>query len=284
MKAQYLLPILMLAVSLISCQDNLNKPSIKDNSTRNLVKETVNDYSDVPSEKLYKHILAHFDLGDYKLGKEKLKSLMSSRPDLIDSLDLNTIKANFDEKLADISEKELAIAEKERKLRMPNAVKNMRIQEKGNLSYYLDNTSPEFDSTESFHAYFTKNKAGIVELYLKIRYISTDWLNIENYMITVDQLDYNLSGTVQKTETKGKKKYKHEVLDVAIDSPEKLTLLQAVANGEEVSAAYIGESSYKKREITKEQQLAVRNVIDAYLFMGGMNLKDLQNRYTNLDD
>lgn len=281
MKISNSLALVFMSVFLFACNDNGSKPSIKDNSTRDLAAEKVEDYSNVAPEELYKHILAHFDLGQYKVGKEKLKALMSNRSDLIDSFSLEDLKADFDNKLAELKAQEDAIAEKERKLRMPNATKNMRISNKDNLTYYIDNSSPEFDSTESMYSYFTKNKAGVVKLYLKIRYISTEWLGIENYIFTIDQLDYNLSGEVEKTETKGKKKFKHEILDVEIDSSDKLILLSAIANGNEASAVYVGKSSYKQRKITKEQQLAVRNVIDAYLFMGGFDLKDLKNSYTN---
>ena len=281
MKILQFISIVCVSISLVACNDTGSKPSIKDNSTRDLGVVKTEDYSDVPSEQLHKHILAHFDLGQYKVGKEKLKALRVNRPDLIDSLNLDGLKQDFDVKLSEITAKEEAIAEKSRKLRMPNATKNMRISQKNNLTYYIDNSSPEFDSTESFYAYYTKNKAGVVKLYLKIRYISTEWLDIENYIITVDQLDYNLSGEVEKIETKGKKRFKHELLDTEIDSSKELILLSAIANGNEASAVYVGKSTYKKREISKEQKIAIRNVMDAYLFMGGMDLKGLKNSYTN---
>lgn len=272
--------VLSIMLLLISCNDTNSKPSIKDNSVRKVESEKV-DYSDMDSKKLYKHIIAHYDLEQYQVGKEKLNALMSNRPDMIDSLELNQLKSKFDKKLAQMLEKEQAIAEAERKSRMPNATKNMRFYKKGNLAYFVDKTSPEFDTKECFYAYITKNKAGIVSLNFKIRYIDTQWLNIENFMITIDQLDYSLSGEIIKSETKGKKKYKHELLDMPIASSDNFNLLNAIASGQNVTAVYIGKSTYKKREISKEQQIAVRNVLDAYLFMGGRDIAKAKPEYTS---
>lgn len=258
---------------LMSCNQNNSKPSIKDNSVRKST-DKVTDYSDTDHKTLSKHIVAHYDLGQYKTGKEKLTYLMDHRPDLIDSMNLNELKSKFDTKLLEIQAKEEAIAEAERKSRMPNASKKMRSYKLNNLTYYVDKTSPEFDSKECFYAYYTINSAGILDLNFKIRYIDTQWLNIENYLITVDQLDYSLNGTIIKSETKGKKAYKHELLDLPINTLEKFKTLNAIANGDQITALYVGKSAYKTRKITKSQQLAIRNVIDAYLFMGGSNFKN----------
>jgi len=265
---------------LVSCNNTNSKPSIKDNSVRKIEAEKI-DYSNIDSKTMFKHITAHYDLAQYQIGKEKLSALIDNRPDLIDSLNLNSLKEKFDSKLAEIQAKEQAIAESERKSRMPNATKKMRSYKDGNLTYFIDTTSPEFDTKECFNAYYTKDKAGIVNLRFKVRYIATEWLDIENYMITVDQLDHTLSGEITKSETKGKKKYKHELLDIAIDTPEKLKTLNAIANGESVTALYVGKTNYKKREISLEQKLAIRNVVDAYLFMGGSNFKDSEPKYTS---
>ncbi len=278
----YQIYIIISALTFVGCNTN-SKPSIKDNSVRKVETTTV-DYSNIAPESLFKHITAHFDLEQYKVGKEKLTALIENHPELIDSMDLNSLKNKFDSKLAEIQEKEFAIAEAERKKRMPNAVKHMRQFKKDNATHYIDKSSPEFDTKECFYTYYTKNRAGILELRLKVRYIDTQWLNIENYMITVDQLDYTLSGPVIKSETKGKKKYKHELLDIPIDTPEKLKTIQAIANSSDAVALYVGKTDYKKRTITTEQKLAIRNVLDAYVFMGGTDIKDLKSSYTNTND
>ena len=276
MKITNIILSLLLVILSISCKESAEKPSIKDNSTRQVEEAPVEDYSDIPADELHKHILAHYDLRQYKIGKSKLKVLIESRPDLIDSLNLEVLQNDFDLKLSEIKQKEEALIERERKMRMPNATKRMKTSKENGLTIYEDTTTPEFDSTESFHAYYTKDNVGVLKLYLKIRYIDTQWLNIESYIITVDQLDYDLTGPVEQIETRGKKKYKHEILNVAIDTVEKLELINAVASGENATAVYVGKSAYKKRDISKDQQLAIRNVIDAYLFEADMTMGDLK--------
>lgn len=274
----------ILVFSMMSCGETATtdkKASIKDNSTKDIQDDTPKEYTTIPSEDLAKHIQAHFDLGQYELGKEKLTFLINDRPDLVDSLNLSELSLNFDDKLEEIRIKNDEIAEKERKSRMPNATKMMRTIEKDPLTIYVDKTSPKFDSKETFHAYYTKDKAGNLNLYLKVKYIATSWLNIESYMVTVDQLDYEFSGDVEKLETKGKKKYKHETIDELIDTPEELETLNAIANGEDVKAVYVGKSTYKERFLTTEQKLALRNVLDAYLFSTDMSMPDLKAKYAN---
>lgn len=281
MKTTKFIAIALFTFVLTSCDKNIKTASIKDNSNKVVVKEEKHDYSDIPSANLYKHTVAHYDLGQFKIGVEKLKYLIKDRPDLIDSLNLNTLKAKFDSKLKLIKQKEDSIADLQRKLRMPNATKNMRVVKKKDFDLYVDNSSPKFDSKETFHIYYTKNKSGVVELHLKIKYIDTDWLNIESFMVTVDQLDYDFSGDVVKTETHGKKKYKEETLDKIIDTEKELLLLETIANGQTAKAVYIGKSTYKEREITKQQQIAFRNVIDAYLFTIKQNMTQLKQHYAS---
>lgn len=268
--------------SMISCGETTEKgASIKDNSNKDIKDDTPKEYTTIPSEDLAKHIQAHYDLGQYELGKEKLTFLINDRPDLVDSLNLTDLSQNFDNKLADIRTKNDEIAEKARKSRMPNATKMMRTIDKDPLTIFVDKTSPKFDSKETFHAYYTKDKAGNLELYLRVKYIATSWLDVESYMVTVDQLDYEFSGDVVKLETKGKKKYKHETIDELIDTPEELETLNAIANGADVKAVYVGKSTYKERILTDAQKLAMRNVIDAYLFSTDMSMPDLKEKYAN---
>ena len=281
MKVSQIIPITLLTVaSLFGCkQQGESNASIKDNSNRLEKKIVTNDYSGIAPEELHKHVLAHYNLSQFEVGKEKLKYLISKRPDLIDSLELNKLQENFDNQLAAVKASEDSIIDSKRSARIPNATQNMRTINKGKTTYYVDNSTPKFDSKETFHAYYTKNKLGVTELRLKIKYIATEWLDIESYMVTVDQLDYDLKGDVEKVETKGKKKYKVETLDEVIDTTEELLLLEAIANGSQAKAVYIGKDGYKEREISKQQQTAIRNVLDAYLFFISRDMTDLKKKY-----
>ena len=266
-------------ITLFSCnKKNSEGPSIKDHSNKFNNEVLKKDYSNEDPMALYKHALAHFDLEQYETGLEKLKYIIDNRKDLADSLDLMTLKEQFESKLIEIKQKEDAVEERNRKERLPNVMQNIIETKTSKLSYFVDKSTPKFDSRETFHAYVTKSNTGAVKLKLKIKYIATEWLDIESFLITVDQLDYEFKGVVEKTETKGKKKYKVETFDEVIDTLEELNALEAIANGNDVKAVYVGKNTYKERLVNKEQQEAIRNVLDAFLFIMDKDMTYIKSR------
>ena len=284
MKSTYFKSIIgtLIAVSLNSCGNSeVAKPSIQDNSA-NIKKVEKVDYSGVEPSKLLKHIAAHYDLGQYEEGKEKLNYLMTVYPDTLDGINLPDLKSKLDESLLKQEKERLALAEAEAKKRLPSAVNKMRRVTEGKVTYFIDKTSPEFDSKECFYAYVKKDTYG-AHLYFKSRYVGTQWLDMQNIMVTVDKLDHAIEGEIVKTETKGKKAYKHELLDVEITTPGQLNVLKAIANGKDVVALLIGKDSYRKRVISEEQRNAIRNVIDTYTYLGGDKIESFQEEVTNTE-
>ena len=264
-----------MTVSLVSCNDNNGAaPSIKENSTHK--KEIVAvDYSNVESDKLLKHIQAHYDLGQFEEGKAKLNFLMKTHPDNFEGVDLISLKSKIDQALLKDQKEKQAIADAQTKKRLPSAVNKMRRVTEGKNTFYYDKSSPEFDTKECFYAYVKKDIYG-AHLYFKTRYVGTQWLELQNLMVTVDKLDYALEGKVETKETKGKKAYKHEMLDVEIVTAEQLETLKAISNGEDVVALLIGKDTYRKRVITEEQRIAIRNVIDTYVYLGGNKIESFK--------
>lgn len=258
---------LISAFLLMSCGNSNSNPSIKDNSVHKVVEEKT-DYSTMEPSKLLKHIQAHYDLGQYHLGKEKLKVLKVDYTDSLDGVNLNDLGLRIDKALREEQLVKRAMAEAEIKKRLPSSIDRMRVLKEGKTVYYYDLSSPEFDTRECFYAYIKKGTYG-EQLFFKVRYVGTTWIDLKQCMVTVDQLDYTIDGQVVKSETKGKKAYKHELLDVEITSEQQIETLRAIANGSEVLALLIGEDTYKKRVITKEQRVAIRNVLDAYKFLSG---------------
>ncbi len=270
------LNIVPLAISIgffVACggNSNTNAPSINENSSNKIKKEVV-DYSSVPEDKLLKHIQAHLDLGQLKEGKDKLSYLMINNPDSLNGVDLRDLKNNFDIELVKAEKENLAIAEAEALKRMPEAINKMRVVKEGKNTFYYDLSSPEFNTKECFYAYIKKGIYG-PQLRFKARYVGTGWINMENVMLTVDNLDHTLNGNVEKTETKGKKAYKMELFDIPVDTEKEVNTLKAIANGNEVVALYIGPDSYKKRDISKEQKIAIRNVLDAFQYLKKTGIK-----------
>jgi len=141
------------------------------------------------------------------------------------------------------------------------------IKEKEEYLIYVDKTSPKFKNKECFYPYIKKDNDGKIELYLKIQYLDVEWLNIESYMITSDKADYVINGNIEKTIIKGKKSYHIETLNKLITSDKDIKTLESIANGEHVTALFIGKNNYKKRILSQKKRTAFRNVLDAYYFL-----------------
>ena len=282
MKTNLIVSLAAVGLILSSCGNgSTSTPSIQDNSVHKEV-SAKEDYSGIAPSKLLKHIQAHYDLGQYVNGKDKLNYLMSVYPDTLDGIDLSDLKGKMDAALLKEQQEKQALAEAEVSKRLPSAVNKMRIINEGKTTFYYDKSSPEFDTKECFYAYIKKDIYG-AHLYFKARYVGTTWLDTENMMVTVDKLDYTIDAEVIKSETKGKKAYKHELFDFEITTEEQMKTLKAIANGNDVVALFIGKDTYKKRDITAEQRMAFRNVIDAYTFLGGNKLDPVKSGITNSD-
>lgn len=262
---KYIYVLFVVGYLFMSCGNSNSTPSIKENSVHKEVNKKT-DYSAIEPSKLLRHIKAHYDLGQYQLGKEKLNFLMQDYSDTLDGVNLVDLKYKIDQSLKEEQLVKEAMAQAEIKKRLPNSIDRMRIVKEGKTVYYYDKSSPEFDTKECFYAYIKKGIYG-PQLFFKVRYVGTSWIDMKQCMVTVDQLDYELNAKVIKSETKGKKAYKHELIDMKITTDEQLETLEAIANGDEVLALLIGETTYKKRVIFKEQQAAVRNVLDAFTFL-----------------
>lgn len=283
MKSLKIALIIPISILLFNCGNNTtnNTPSIKENSTH-AVKDVVVDYSNIPEGKLLKHVQAHLDLGQLKEGKDKLLYLIKQFPDSLNGVDLIALKNNFDIELEAVEKKNLAIAEAEVLKRMPEAINKMRIIKEGENIFYYDLSSPEFNTKECFYAYIKKGVYG-PQLRFKARYVGTQWVNIENVIVTIDNLDHTFNGKVEKTETKGKKAYKMELFDIPVDTDTEVNTLKAIANANEVVALYVGPESYKKRDISKKQKIAIRNVLDAFEYLKKTGNKK-KEYYTNVNE
>jgi len=258
---------ILISSVIISCGNNNKKsnPSIQENSSHK--KEIIGaDYSNIPAEKLLKQIQAHYDLDEYQISKDKLTFLMKSYSDSLGIVDLNELKQKIDRGLIAEQKKKQEIAHLEQNKRLSGSLAKMRSFKEGKYTLYIDKSSPDFDTKECFYAYIKKDIYG-AKLFFKVRYIDVHKLNIENYIINVDKLDYTLMGEVIKSQTKGKKKYNVELLDKEITTPEDKKILNAISSGEEVTALYVGKNNYKKRNITAAQKQAIQNVLDAYAFL-----------------
>lgn len=251
----------------ISCDtsNEKNTPSIANNSTH-LKKESKSDYAAVPSSKLLKQIQAHYELEQFGLAKDKLIFLQKTYPDSLDGIDIHDVQAKIDQKLAETQKR---IQEKNRLAqneRLSNSLDKMRYEQVNGTTIYYDVNSPKFSTKECFYAYIILEK-GKPKLFFRIRYIANEFLDIQDYMINVDKLDYIFNGNVEKSQLKGKKKYTVELFDKELVSNEAMAKIAAIATGKEVVAVYVGSNTYAKREISTAQKTSIQNVLDAYAYL-----------------
>ncbi len=262
----------LLSFSAIACgskSNNGSTPSIKENS-RNITKKAVNNYANIAPEKLLKQVQAHYDLDEYEIAKDKLTYLTKHTSANVNDSTLKVLQVKIDTKLAAIQKEKRKQDKFKQNKRLANSLNNMRIENKGKTVYYYDKKSPEFETKECFYPYVKVDKYG-PKLYFKIRFIDSQPLNIQEYIVNVDKLDYTIQGNVEKSITKGKKKYNVELLNKEIKTTEEIEKLQAIANGKIVEAIYVGNHGYKKRKINDEQKISIRNVLDAYTFLKHKN-------------
>lgn len=262
-----LLSSILILLLLIGCGDskNTSNPSIANNSNRT-IKEVKANYANIPSKKLLKEIQAHYHLDQFDLAKDKLVVLQKKYPDSFEGTNLLTLKKQIDDKLAIIQKKVQAKNKLKQNERLAGSLDKMRYTQKNGLTTYYDKDSPKFSTKECFYPYIVL-KNDQPKLFFRIRYISTSFLNIQDYMINVDKLDHVIHGNVEKTKLKGKKKYTVELLDKAITTKEDLSKLEAIANGKEVTAVYVGTTTFAKREINEQQKASIQNVLDAYAYL-----------------
>lgn len=251
--------ILLVSFVFIACGnkagDKTSAPSINDNSIH--IKDSKIDYITIEPSKLLLQIKAHNHLEEYDLANDKLMYLMTDYPNSLDGVDLQSLKVSINDKLLVNDNNNTTVESNQINFN------NLRIETVANTSYYFDESSPEFDTKECFYTYIKKNNQG-AKLYLKIRYIDDDWLNIDSYIVSIDGVDYTLYGTVASEEIVGKKKYIVELLDKEISSEDDFNLLNAIANGKLIRAVYVGKSTYKVRDISAQQISAIKNVLEVF--------------------
>lgn len=145
-------------------------------------------------------------------------------------------------------------------------LENMRIKTVAGIDYYYDLSSPKFSSNECFYPYIKKSSNNKYEILLRIRHVAEEWLNTENVLITADNKDFSFQGTVVKTETKGKKVYKIELLEIPIKE-DMFSVLEKVATSKEALGVLVGKEKYQKRIMSAEQKLAFQHVLNAYNYL-----------------
>jgi len=266
--------LLLLSFVVFSCSNKVRQSNQGRNSSQeqegslHLMQKT----SNTPPDELLIQAQAYYDLGEYRKSSSKFNLLLEQYPNSEEALSSQDFSDELDVKLQEVflleKKKRNDSLRKERQKRLPKSKEKIKTVVKNGIPIYLDKSSPDFDHKECVYVYFSKTRNRPL-LHLKMRYVASQWLNIENYIVTVDKQDYTITEKPVKEETKGKKRLFHEILDIPIITSKTMDIVREIAYGSNTSIVYVGASEYKKVDLSEEQIRAFRNVLDAYEYYGG---------------
>ncbi|MCU6793215.1 hypothetical protein OB236_13920 [Paenibacillus sp. WQ 127069] len=156
----------------------------------------------------------------------------------------------------------------EDKQRIALATSKMKaeVDEVENITWHTDTSTKA--SGSSVHAYVGKPEKGKLQLRMVFRFEGLSWLYVQSYKIKTDDktfdfaVDYN---NVKRT-TKSSKIY--ETWDKAFTRRD-LEISQNIISSPKPIVRFTGKDSSSDYEVTDSEKQALKNVIDAFLALGG---------------
>jgi len=233
-------------------------------------------------------------IGDFKEANRLVNKVnrMSADSIKIDSIK-NTISLNLAElerreALAKVKKdsvkKQKLLLENEKRVQRINEINRKReIQKKAlkqmrseyddikEITWYYAKTTPKYVNVRSdCGAYFcTTNNQSAQNLRLSFQYVAEDWLFIKSYIIKVDGKRYDINEQkYNEIETDNSRGKVYEWLDRTARTKE-IEILKAISTGKNVKIRYVGRKYHEDRTVTNREKLALRNVLDAYEYLGG---------------
>lgn len=138
------------------------------------------------------------------------------------------------------------------------------------VAFYKSKITANSYYPKDLYCYIVKPNSGDPYLRLVIRYWADDWLFIKSYHLIVDSQDYYITASdnevVQHVTSGGDIT---ETLDRLVDTYEYGTL-KTVSVGKVVKMRFNGEHYYDDIAIGYNQKLAIKQVLDAYKAIGGI--------------
>lgn len=271
-------------IELIGCSGVSNKEHDALKAEYEKLKLEIEDLKFGP-DRLLKQAKGHIESNEYALAKSEIEDLISRHPTSEQSAESKILLTAVEKQISEqiikeekerkeqelANEKEIAAKEKLEKERLSTATKKMnkKYDEINEVTWYRDKTSPSYVNYNGFYAYIGQSNGGSPWLRLAIQYAADDWLFIENYIIKVDGMTYNIVeqeyGEIKADNGSGGI---WEWLDRQV-GPSEFEIIKAVANGKDVKIRFSGKDYHKDKTITSQQKLALKNVLNAYEALGG---------------
>jgi len=136
------------------------------------------------------------------------------------------------------------------------------------ITWYYDKSTPESNNTNNIHLYIGKEEGKKPFMRFVIRYSSSDWLFIENYNIKADSAVFTISTSFGDVERDNSYGSIWEWYDIIVDN-KILLIVNSIIDSKNVKIRYNGQKYYNEKTISQKEKLALKNVIDAYVALGG---------------
>jgi hypothetical protein len=142
------------------------------------------------------------------------------------------------------------------------------------VTWYRDRNSPRYvNSRSSIYLYFGKPDNGVPNnLRFVVQYVAEDWLFVERLILKVDDGVMTIAPGHFGMETDNGVVEGEAMIWEWLDSPagpEEVRIARAVAASKKTVLRYEGRQYYRDRVVTSDEKTALRNVLDAYVALGG---------------
>jgi hypothetical protein len=145
------------------------------------------------------------------------------------------------------------------------AIQKMRKKEDKiqGISWFMDKSTPDTNNRNNVHLYIGQ-KGTQVWLRLKLQYASDSWLFVKAYIVAADDKRFERRARFERDH--------HTTIWEWHDTtagPSELEIVQAIIAAKEVTIRYVGDKYYDDRKVSPQEKQALKNVLEAYLALGG---------------
>lgn len=160
--------------------------------------------------------------------------------------------------------------EKPSKEFIENALKKMKTKfdDIKKITWYYDKSTPESNNTNNIHLYIGKEETGKPFMRFVIRYSSSNWLFIENYNIKADSAVFTIPTSFGEVKRDNAYDSIWEWYDTKVDK-KILNIVNSIIDAKNVKVRCNGQKYYDERTVAKKEKTALKNVLDAYISLGG---------------
>lgn len=144
-------------------------------------------------------------------------------------------------------------------------VKKDEFDPKG-TTWYKPKSAPQYTNRNGIYLYFGEQGGKLLPLRFRIQYYADDWLFIKKVQFSIDEMAYEFYPLDTERDHGSGKIW--EWFDESVTGSDR-ELIYALSNAENAKMKFIGSQYYDIRNITQQQTLDIKRVVELYNAMGG---------------